>query len=119
MQCPPRAEFLWMPSVLLNASCGFCGRAKNAQNARHRCSLGTQVVAYYFYACPEGAPGAELQSDPTADSAALLQNTPPQRLKTRRRSAKKTMQAATLVALLIPVVAIWITVVVATAGPSR
>ena len=30
----------------------------------------------------------------------------------RRRSAKKTMQAATLVALLIPVVAIWITVVV-------
>ena len=30
----------------------------------------------------------------------------------RRRSANPTMQAATLVALLIPVVAIWITVVV-------
>ena len=44
-------------------------------------------------------------SDPAADcAAALLQNTPPQRYN--------TMQAATLVALLIPVVAIWITVVV-------
>ena len=70
------------------------------------------MVAYYFYKLARTARQAPKSSKrpysrlrctaPKHAAAAVI--TPPQRYN--------TMQAATLVALLIPVVAIWITVVV-------
>ena len=80
-----------MPSVFLNASAAP-RRDKNALRRAHRLRAALVSITNHFYRSP-----------------ALL--------RTRHRSGtpcsvKPTMQAATLVALLIPVVAIWITVVV-------
>ena len=82
-----------MPSVFLNASAAP-RRDKNALRRAHRLRAALVSITNHFYS-------------------------PPGRFATVRRSSKylysvarPTMQAATLVALLIPVVAIWITVVV-------
>ena len=84
----------------------FARRAKKRTNARHRCSLDTQVVAYYFYKLARTARQAPKSSKRPCSR---------QRCAAPKHAAAAqttTMQAATLVALLIPVVAIWITVVV-------
>ena len=68
--------------------------SKNAQNARQRCSLASHIALPDHLHCSEHAAAAV------------------RRRSASPHSARPTMQAATLVALLIPVVAIWITVVV-------
>ena len=90
----------------------FARRAKNAPTRAISARWDNQVVAYYFYKLARTARQAPKSSKrpysrlrctaPKHAAAAVI--TPPQRYN--------TMQAATLVALLIPVVAIWITVVV-------
>ena len=101
---PSASRILVMPSVFLIASCDFC-QGKNALNARWFSSGSILLFAERPDEARRSLTRKISVSDPAADcAAALLQNTPPQRYN--------TMQAATLVALLIPVVAIWITVVV-------
>ena len=71
---PPRAEFLWMPSMLLNASCDFLRSAKNALKRAQRCALRLQSILPATCTVCAHRLGAEIHSQCSACPAAAYRD---------------------------------------------